>query len=255
MYKILVVEDVAALRQHVIKILKETVPDVQVVEAPNGAEGLKMYRAEKPDMIVMDILMPEMTGIKAAQQIWSESPRTKILFWSQFHKESYVRELGKIVPDDAIHGYALKTESDEKLAHAINTVLVHDNSYIDPIVRTVQHAIHVREGLLNEGETAILPDLVLGLTDKAIAARQHISVRGVQNRISSLSDKLVKSLDVHARETAGMEVFNTRMRIMLEVFRQGFIEPEEVDGLEAELATWLARRLNFEMPPRTDRKR
>jgi len=254
MYKILVVEDVAALRQHVIKILKEMVPDVQIVEAQNGAEGLKLYRSEKPDMIVMDILMPEMTGIKAAQQIWSESPRTKILFWSQFHKESYVRELGKIVPDEAIHGYALKTESDEKLAHAINTVLVHDNSYIDPIVRGVQHAIHVREGLLNEGETAILPDLILGLTDKAIAARQHISVRGVQNRISSLSDKLVKGLDIHSKETAGMEVFNTRMRIMLEVFRQGFVEPEEIDGLEIELASWLARRLNFEMPVRTDRK-
>lgn len=248
MYKVLVVEDMPALRAHVIKILKETVPDLQIVEAPNGAEGLKMYRSEKPDMLVMDILMPEMTGIKAAQQIWAENPRTKILFWSQFHKESYVRELGKIVPDEAIHGYALKTESDEKLAHAITTVLLHDNSYIDPIVRGVQHAIHVREGLLNESETAILGDLVLGLTDKAIAMRQHISVRGVQNRISALSDKLVKGLDIHAKETAGLEVFNTRMRIMLEVFRQGFVEPEEINELESELATWCARRLNFEMP-------
>lgn len=248
MSKVLVVEDMAALRQHVIKILKETVPDLQIVEATNGLEGLKMWRSEKPDMMVMDIMMPEMTGIKAAQQIWAESPRQKILFWSQFHKESYVRELGKIVPDEAIHGYALKTESDEKLVHAITTVLLHDNSYIDPIVRGVQHAIHIREGLLNESEAAILGDLVLGLTDKAIAMRQHISVRGVQNRISALSDKLVKGLDIHAKETAGLEVFNTRMRIMLEVFRQGFVEPEEIDGLESDLAAWLARRLNFEMP-------
>ena len=248
MSKVLVVDDVAALRQHVIKILKETVPDLHIVEATNGLEGLKMWRSEKPDMMVMDIMMPEMTGIKAAQQIWAENSRQKILFWSQFHKESYVRELGKIVPDEAIHGYALKTESDEKLVHAITTVLLHDNSYIDPIVRGVQHAIHVREGLLNESETAILGDLVLGLTDKAIAMRQHISVRGVQNRISTLSDKLVKGLDIHAKESAGLEVFNTRMRIMLEVFRQGFVEPEEIDGLESELATWLARRLNFEMP-------
>ncbi len=253
MFKILVVEDVAALRQHVIKILKETVQDLQIVEAFNGAEGLKLYKTERPDMVVMDILMPEMTGIKAAQQIWADNPRAKILFWSQFHKEAYVRELGKIVPDDAIHGYALKTESDEKLAHAITTVLIHDNSYIDPIVRGVQHAIHVRAGLLNESEAAILEDLILGLTDKAIAMRQHISVRGVQNRISALSDKLVKGLDIHAKETAGMEVFNTRMRIMLEVFRQGFVEPEEIDGLESDLASWLARRLNFEME-RGDKK-
>lgn len=248
MYKVLVVEDVAALRAHVIKVLKETVPETQVVEAVNGLEGLKRFRSEKPDMVIMDILMPEMTGIKAGQQIWAESPRTKILFWSQFHKESYVRELGKIVPDEAIHGYALKTESDEKLSHAITTVLLHDNSYIDPIVRTVQHAIHVRSGLLNESETLILADLVLGLTDKAIAMRQHISVRAVQNRISALSDKLVKGLDLHAKETAGLEIFNTRMRIMLEVFRQGFVEPEEINGLESDLSDWMSRRLNFDMP-------
>jgi DNA-binding NarL/FixJ family response regulator len=248
MYKVLVVEDMAALRQHVINILKNTVSGLTIVEAHNGAEGLRLFRSEKPDMIVMDILMPEMTGIKAAQHIWSENSRAKILFWSQFHKETYVRELGKIVPDEAIHGYALKTESDEKLAHAITTVLVHDNSYIDPIVRGVQQAINIREGLLNESESAILADLIMGLTDKAIAMRQHISVRGVQNRISSLSDKLVKGLDIHAKETAGIEVFNTRMRIMLEVFRQGFIDAEEINELESDLAPWLARHLNFEMP-------
>ncbi len=248
MYKVLVVEDMAALRQHVSNILRNTVSNITIVEAHNGAEGLKLFRSEKPDMIVMDILMPEMTGIKAAQHIWSENPRTKILFWSQFHKETYVRELGKIVPDEAIHGYALKTENDEKLAHAITTVLIHDNSYIDPIVRGVQQAINLREGMLNESESAILADLILGLTDKAIAMRQHISVRGVQNRISSLSDKLVKGLDIHAKETAGLEVFNTRMRIMLEVFRQGFVDAEEINELESKLAPWLARHLNFEMP-------
>ena len=248
MYKVLVVEDLAALRQHLISILKQTLPDLEIIEGQNGAQGLQLFRQHKPDLAVMDILMPEMTGIKAAQQIWSENPRAKILFWSQFHKESYVREIGKIVPDEAIHGYALKTESDEKLIHAIRTVLIHDNSYIDPIVRGVQSAILAREGILSESESAILVDLIMGLTDKAIAMRQHISVRGVQNRISALSDKLVKGLDIHARETAGVEVFNTRMRIMLEVFRQGFVDPEKIDELEGELGAWTARRLNFEMP-------
>ena len=248
MYKVLVVEDLAALRQHVVGVLKSTIEGVTVSEAQNGQEGVDVFRREKPDMVIMDILMPELTGTKAAQQVWDMSPRTKILFWSQFHKESYLREIAKIVPDEAIHGYALKTESDEKLQHAIRTVLLHDNSYIDPIVRGVQSAINAREGLLNESEQAILVDLIMGLTDKAIAMRQHISVRGVQNRISALSDKLVKGLDIHAKETAGVEVFNTRMRIMLEVFRQGFVDPEDINELEKDLASWTARRLNFEMP-------
>jgi DNA-binding NarL/FixJ family response regulator len=246
MYKVLVVEDLPALRQHVIGVLKRVVPSVVVSEAPNGTSGLELFRKEKPDMLILDIQMPDITGIKVAQTIWAESPTTKILFWSQFHRESYVRELGKIVPDECIHGYALKTESDEKLEYAINSVLVQDNPYIDPIVRGVQSALKIRDGTLNESEHAILIDLIMGLTDKAIAMRQHISVRGVQNRISALSDKLVKGLDVLVKDTAGMEVFNTRVRIILEAFRQGFIAPEDLAAHESEMATWLARRFNYE---------
>ncbi|MFX6118651.1 response regulator transcription factor, partial [Acinetobacter baumannii] len=83
----------------------------------------------KPDLIVMDILMPQMNGIKAAQLIWAQNPATKILFWSQFHRESYVREISKILPDEAIHGYALKSEKDDKLLYAINSVLLYNNPY------------------------------------------------------------------------------------------------------------------------------
>lgn len=247
MPKVLVVEDLPSLRQHVISVLKKVVPDVSVVEAPNGNDGIKLFRSEKPDMIVLDIMMPDITGIKVAQTVWAENSAAKILFWSQFHRESYVREIGKIVPDDAIHGYALKTESDEKLVHAINSVLIQDNPYIDPIVRGVQTALRQREGILNESEHEILIDVVMGLTDKAIAMRQHISVRGVQNKISALSDKLVKGLDEHVKESAGMEVFNTRARIILEAFRQGFIEREDLADIEREMSDWLARRFDFDM--------
>jgi len=251
MYKVLIVEDLPALCQHVAGVLRSTVPDVQIVEAPNGTLGIDLCRREQPDMVILDIMMPDITGIKVAQVIWSERPATKILFWSQFHRESYVREIGKIVPDESIHGYALKTESDEKLAYAITSVLLQDNPYIDPIVRGVQNALKVRDGLLNESETAILVDVILGLTDKAIAMRQHISVRGVQNKISSLSVKLVKGLDVHIKESAGLEVFNTRVRIILEAFRQGFIEPEQIAELEEDMSSWISRRFDYDMSERS----
>jgi DNA-binding NarL/FixJ family response regulator len=229
--------------------LRGTVSGVEVVEASNGTDAVATFRKEKPDMVILDILMPDITGVKVAQQIWNEQPNAKILFWSQFHRESYVREIGKIVPDEAIHGYALKTESDEKLIYAINSVLIQDNPYIDPIVRGVQHALKARESMLNESESSILIDLVLGLTDKAIAMRQHISVRGVQNKISALSIKLVKGLDTNTKETAGLEVFNTRVRIILEAFRQGIISPEDIHNYECDMAGWLARRFNYELEP------
>src|SRR5258708_2088044 len=117
MTNILIVEDVPGLRQHARKILEQVVPaPLEIFEASNGSEGLRLAQSRNPDLIVMDISMPEMSGIKAAQQIWKETPSRRILFWSQYHREAYVRELGRIVPDEAIHGYALKSETDDRFA-------------------------------------------------------------------------------------------------------------------------------------------
>ncbi|CAN5142736.1 response regulator [soil metagenome] len=245
--RILIVEDVAALRQHVAAVAKAIAPGViEIVEACNGAEGLNLARSIEPDMIIMDISMPEMSGIKAAKEIWAEFPTRRILFWSQFHREAYVRELGKIVPDDAIHGYALKSETDEKLSYAISSILLHDNPYIDPVVRSVQARVMSREDSLTDVEYETLLDVAVGLTDKAIASRRHISVRGVQNRLSMLLEKLVKGEDAHLRESAAMEIFNPRTRIVFEAVRRGLLDPDEITRLEAELAEWLEEEYSYE---------
>src|SRR5579885_286295 len=205
MAKVLVVEDVSALRQHVTRLLKEKIdPPPEVIEAANGHDGLKLFRTARPDMIVMDISMPEMSGIKAAEQIWQESPATKILFWSQYHREAYVREIGKIVPDEAIHGYALKSETDEKLIYAITSVLIHNNPYIDPLVR------------------------------------------GVQNRLSMLLTKLIAGEDQHLRDTAGMEIYNPRTRVIFEALKRQLIDPDAVTVHDDDLNEWLAEEFDYE---------
>lgn len=247
MTKVLVVEDVPALRQHVISLIKQKIagpPDV--LEAQNGSEGLKLARTAKPDMIVMDISMPEMSGIKAAEEIWKESPATKILFWSQYHREAYVRELGKIVPDEAIHGYALKSESDEKFAYAITSILLHNNPYIDPLVRGVQARLQCKDQSLTDVEYETLLDITAGLTDRAIAARRHISVRGVQNRLSLLLAKLLGGEEVHLKETAGMEIYNPRTRVVFEALRRELVDPDQIDALADNVNEWLADEFDYE---------
>ncbi len=245
MYRVLVVDDVAALRQHAIAVVKQVSPDTEVLEAQTGVQGLQIFRTQKLDMIILDIVMPEMNGIKAAQEIWAEDPTTKILFWSQFQRESYVRELGKIVPDQAIHGYALKTESDSKLAEAVKLVLLLDQPYIDPIIRSVQRSIKIGSQSVSDSEYEILLDLLLGLTDKAIAMRQHISVRGAQNKIFSISSKLLGGVDQHLAESAGLEIYNTRVRIVLEAFRRGMIDVDDINRLDLEVDAWLSHKFKF----------
>jgi DNA-binding NarL/FixJ family response regulator len=245
--KVLIVEDVAALRQHAARLAKSIAPNaIEVVEAGNGTEGLKLARSLEPDLIIMDISMPDMSGIKVAKEIWEERPTRRILFWSQYHREAYVRELGKIVPDEAIHGYALKSETDDKLLYAISSVLLHDNPYIDPVVRGVQARIQSKDGSLSDVEYETLMDVAVGLTDKAIAARRHISVRGVQNRLSMLLEKLVKGEDAHLRESADMEVFNPRTRIVFEALKRGLLDPDEVNRMESTLFDWLEEEFSYD---------
>ena len=246
MSKVLIVEDVSALRQHMSKVLCETLGETpQIFEAANGVEGLELFQSEQPPMVVMDIVMPEMNGIKAAQHIWAANPAAKILFWSQFHREAYVRELGKIVPDDAIHGYALKSESDEKLRHALLSVFVHNNPYIDPVIRGVRGRLSGKDNILTDVEYETLIDVMLGLTDRAIAARRSISVRGVQNRLASLLAKLIKKEHWALQKTAGMEIYNPRTRIMMEALKRGFVSVEELAEQEQELDEWLDAEMNF----------
>lgn len=247
--RILIADDVPALRQHAARVAKQIAPaSIEIVEAANGREALHLARTVRPDLIIMDISMPEIGGIRAAKQIWSEAPARRILFWSNFHREAYVRELGKIVPDTAVHGYVLKSECDEKLSYAIGSLLLHDNPYIDPVVRSVQTRLQSRHEMLSDSEYETLLDVALGLTDRAIAARRHISVRGVQNRFSMLLDKLVKGAETHLRESASMEIFNPRTRVVLEAVKRGLLDPDEICWLEGELFKWLEDQYEYKTP-------
>jgi DNA-binding NarL/FixJ family response regulator len=246
MEKLLIVEDIHALRQYVAGVVRETLDDrPQILEAASGIDGLRMFDSEKPSMVIMDIVMPEVNGLKAAQTIWKQNPSAKILFWSQVHREAYVRELSRIVPEEAVHGYALKNESIDKLRHAVLSVFVHNNPYIDPKVRSDKTKIRSRDHTLSDVEYETLVDVMLGLTDRAIASRRSISVRGVQNRLASLLNKLVQKEHWALQKSAGMEIYNPRTRVIYEALKRGFISVEELMHFEEDLDDWMSATMNY----------
>src|SRR5690606_35582903 len=124
--------------------------------------------------------------------------------------------------------YLLKGESDEKLRAAIKSVLLDGDPYIDPVIQGVQSRLNSKCDSLSDSEFETLMDIAIGLTDRAIAARRHVSVRGVQNRLSMLLSKLVKGEESHLRESVGMEIFNPRSRIMSMALVRGLINPEDL---------------------------
>lgn len=243
--RILIIDDMPAMRQHAVKLLNQMLgQDAQITQATSGAEGLHMSKSLSPDLVVLDISMPDMSGIQVAQEMWKDRPQQKIIFWSQYHKEAYVRAIGKSLPDEAVHGYAIKGELDENFLHAVDSVLLKDNAYIDPVVRGVQNRLKSKDSSVSDLEYETLMDIACGLTDRAIGLRRHISVRAVQKRISSLIEKLIKNQDGEIKELTGTELVNPRTRVLTIAFKRGLVTTEDLETANSEFFKWLRKEFD-----------
>ena len=151
--KVLIVEDDTLHRAYLNEAVREALPEcATVVEATNGIDGEARAR-EMPDAhVVMDLQMHPRNGIEAARTIWRERPRTRILFWSNYSDEAYVRGVSRIVPPGAAYGYVLKSASDERLRLALRGIFVENQCVIDGEVRgTQQKSRRPRRGPVRGG--------------------------------------------------------------------------------------------------------
>jgi DNA-binding NarL/FixJ family response regulator len=183
---ILIAEDNPKDHQFLEQLLAEFEEDVQITRAPNGEAALELGRTRSNPLVISDIQMPEMNGIDFARNLWEQQPEARIVFWSQFKDEMYVRSLAKIVPPETVYGYILKSSAREKIISAIRTVLIDEQCWIDPEVRKVQGRAGHSLTALSDIEYEALLDISLGLTDNLIAQRRYLSRRGVQSRLNSL---------------------------------------------------------------------
>ena len=134
--KVLIVEDDPLHRSYLLEAVCAALPECdKVIEAGNGAEGERLARDHKSAHVVMDLQMNARNGIEAARTIWKERPDTRILFWSNYSDEAYVRGVSRIVPDGAAYGYVLKSASDERLRLALRSIFVEAQCVIDREVR------------------------------------------------------------------------------------------------------------------------
>ena len=267
---ILIADSLPGLRSYAGKIVKSlTERYVNIVEAEDGQAVVELARAHAPELVIMDVSLTQLNGIKAAAEIWHHKPDTKILFWTQYHREVYVRDLRRIVPVEAVHGYVLKNHTDDKLRYAILSVWLHSNPYTDPDVR--QSMLPNPREMLSDHEFETLQDLVLGLTEKAISMRRNISVRGVQCRTAAVYNKLLPNKRAGAGSTTSAgagsvgaihgpeasasgassdpilsEVFNPRARAFFEAVKRGLVEPDTLAAWEKDLDVWLRTELGIE---------
>lgn len=238
--KVLIIEDDPLHRSYLSEAVRSALPEcLHVIEAENGMVGERLARENKFAHVVMDLQMNARNGIEAARTIWKERPDTRILFWSNYADEAYVRGVSRIVPPGAAYGYVLKSASDDRLKLALRSIFIESQCVIDREVRGLQQRSLGTSNGLTDSEYEILVDIALGLTDRAIASRRNLSLRSVQNRLQRLYEKLeVYYPSGSEKEDAR---FNLRARAVSIALLRKLLNYSALERAEAELSDWLSQ--------------
>ena len=186
--KILLVDDHQMVRLGLKSYLELQDDIAEVSEAVNGKEGIEQALASRPDVIIMDIVMPEMNGIEATLAILKEWPEAKILILTSYLDNE------KIYPvlDAGAHGYMLKTSSAEEILRAVKKVAKGEFAIETEVSKKVEyHRNHIE---LHEDLTArerdILGLLAKGYENQRIADELFISLKTVKTHVSNILSKL-----------------------------------------------------------------
>lgn len=190
--RLLIADDHTLVRQALRQLCEGLGGFTVVAEAENGAQAVALARTAQPDVILMDIVMPEVDGAEAIRQIMRESPITRIIALTMYRQEQYMLDAIRA----GARGYLLKTVEAGELIAAIEAV--HRGDYlIDPIIAArVLSEFHSgmpeppRVEPLTEAEMAVLRLVAQGVDNQEIAQALGYSVYTVANRLRTIYEKL-----------------------------------------------------------------
>ena len=194
MIRVLLVDDHSMVREG-IKQLLELDGDIKVVgEAGNGEACLEMIHSLKPDVVLLDINMPEMNGLEVLEHLRTNGSRQKVLLLTIHNEVEYLMR----AVDIGVSGYLLKDSESAILKEAIYAVFEGEN-YIDAAMTPLlKEQLYLRELQKEEGkdkqlssrEMEVLRALAEGLYNKEIASKLQISEKTVKNHVSNIFKKI-----------------------------------------------------------------
>lgn len=208
--RILLADDHTLVRSG-FRALLEQLEGVEVVaEAADGREALRLIEAHRPDIVLMDIAMPELNGLEATARITKQFPDVRVILLSMHANEEYVSEALRT----GAAGYMLKDAAAVELELALRAVMSGE-SYLSPAVATRVVAAQARatdtgSGLarLTPRQREILQLIAEGNSTKAIARKLGVSVKTVETHRA----KLMERLDIH--DIAGLVRYAIRVGIV-----------------------------------------
>ena len=189
--RVLIVDDHAVVRSG-LRLLLAAEDDIEPVgEAGNAREAIFQARAVKPDVILLDIVMPDRTGLDVLPQLTHENPDARVLVLSMQDEPRYVREAFAA----GASGYVLKEAADNEVVAAVREV-AGGGRYVNPelgarlVAADAEAAKRAEEDPLSDRESEVLRLLALGHTNQEIAKQLYISVRTAETHRAHIMQKL-----------------------------------------------------------------
>jgi len=210
---VLIADDQTLFREG-IKDLLEDEKGIKVIgEASNGPEAIEMVKKLKPEVVLMDIKLPQMDGVSATKIIRKECPKTNVLILSSYEDEAHITEAIQA----GANGYLSKMLPASELVHALKTFTAEGVMIPQPIMgKLIQGLRQMGSGdstpdSLTPTEIKIMALLGRGNSNKEIASQLNCSVKTIKNHLNSIFQKL----DVSNRTEA-----------VVKAIEKGLISPE-----------------------------
>jgi DNA-binding NarL/FixJ family response regulator len=209
--KILLADDHKIMRAGLRSLLEKEHDMKVIAEASQGRTAVRLAREHAPDVVIIDITMPDLNGVEASHQILAENPETKVVALSMHSDEQFVAGMLKA----GASGYLLKDCAADELCHAIRAVMAGE-TYLSPKIASIVVEDYRRD--LSKSELTHPPELTSrerevlqlvaeGRTSKNIAERLHVSVKTIEAHRQQIMDKL------NIRTVAGLTKYAIRKGI------------------------------------------
>ncbi len=192
--RILIADDHAMIRDGVKSLLSRDKDLTVVGEAASGNEAIRKFSELKPDLLILDISMPDLNGMEAAGQIIKHDPQAKIIILSMYDDEDYIAQC----METGVKGYVVKNETSDELAYAVNTVLKGQTYFSSQVQKVIfkKYTSNVTKKKekepdfkLTSREIEIVKLISEGLTSHQIADKLFISPRTVETHRANLMKK------------------------------------------------------------------
>jgi DNA-binding NarL/FixJ family response regulator len=192
MIRVAIVEDDAVIRRTLSRIVDESSGMRSIAACATGEEAIKLLPDLKPDVVLMDVNLPQMSGIECVRRLHEQAPKTQVLMLTVYEdSDSIFRALRA-----GASGYLLKRSEPDQLLEAIRDVLHGGSPMTSQIARKVVQAFRASEAAenlsmkLTEREAEVLDYLAKGYANKEIADKLDVSLPTVRSHLRSIYDKL-----------------------------------------------------------------